>query len=341
MLAQVDPEYLKQRPRNALRRLISRAFFEGRPLTTRGRWLNPFVFAHFALEKRLPQLRRIERPLFIIGTGRSGTTILGALLSLHPDVAMINEAKALWHAVFPYEDVNGNYSNGPARFRLDAHDASVTVQRHAHRLFGAYLRATFARRLVDKEPELVFRIPFVRALFPDARFIFIVRNGWNTAYSIQQWSQREAVRAEDTLQDWWGDNRRKWRLLVEELVLPDPYFAPIHDVVMNLDDQLDMAIVEWTVTMREGLRQIDTAGRSICLVRYEELTQRPEAVLHTVLDFAGLPHDETLMQYATARLQPAPDYDYPQSAIHPALRPLFTETAAALGYGAAQVIKVP
>jgi hypothetical protein len=75
MIAQLDPNYIRMRPTKAVTRLISYALFEGRPLTTKGRWINPLVFSLFALEKRLPLLNKVKRPMFIVGTGRSGTTI--------------------------------------------------------------------------------------------------------------------------------------------------------------------------------------------------------------------------------------------------------------------------
>lgn len=205
MIAQVDRDYLTRRPASAFRRIITRALFEGRPVTTKYRWLNDFVFAHFVLEKRLGFWKTVEQPVFIVGTGRSGSTILATLLSFHPHVGMLNEPKALWHVVYPYEDVNGNYTNTmPAYYRLRADDVDNRVKQNAHRLFGAYATLTLSKRIVDKNPEMIFRIPFVQAIFPDAKFIFLVRNGWDTIGSIVTWSKREAVRVQGEIHDWWG-----------------------------------------------------------------------------------------------------------------------------------------
>jgi hypothetical protein len=169
MVAQVDSRYFKTRPTKLASRLVSYALFEGRPVTTRGQWINPLLFAHFALEKKLPQFRKVEQPVFILGTGRSGTTILGVVLSMHREVGFLNEPKAMWHAIYPEEDVIGSYSRGPARYRLEASDADEAAKHNAHRLFGAYLASIFSPRLVDKYPELIFRVPFVREIFPDAK----------------------------------------------------------------------------------------------------------------------------------------------------------------------------
>lgn len=330
MVAQINSAYIKMRPTKMISRLLSYALFEGRPLTTRGRWINPLVFAHFAVEKHLPQLKKVDRPIFILGTGRSGTTILGILLSMHRQVGFLNEPKALWHSIYPDEDVIGNYSRGEAHYRLDTKDVSDETRRNAHRLFGAYLSAVLSPRLVDKYPELIFRVPFVRAIFPDAKFIFLVRNGWDTCVSIEKWSQRLGVQGNGETHDWWGVEQRKWKLMVSELIGLDDYFASARDVVLNLTQHTDMAVVEWIVTMREGLRRMQQNKRHMLMVRYEDMVASPRDMLGKIAAFAGLNDDETYLRYGEKTLHPAPRHN--EFSMHPALRPLFDETMQALGY---------
>lgn len=330
MIAQIDALYLRTRPWKLWSRLVSYAFFEGRPLTTRGQWINPLVFAHFAIEKRLPQIKRVDHPLFILGTGRSGTTILGVLLSMHREVGFLNEPKALWHAIYPDEDVIGNYSRGAVRYRLDAFDVTDKIRRNAHRLFGAYLGAVFSPRLVDKYPELIFRVPFVREIFPDAKFIFLVRNGWYTCASIKKWSQRLGCEKGTETHDWWGVNQRKWKLMQSELIKPDPYFAGVGDNIPALTQHADMAVVEWIVTMREGLRRVRENGDSMLMVRYEDLVANPRTVLGDIASFGDLRKDENYLRYGEVVLRPKPGHA--KFSMHPALRPLFDETMQALGY---------
>ena len=99
MVAQIDSVYWKTNLNRVPVRLLSYALFEGRPVTTRGQWINPLVFGHFKIVKWMPQLQRVKSPIYIIGTGRSGTTILGVILSIHRQVGFLNEPKALWHAI--------------------------------------------------------------------------------------------------------------------------------------------------------------------------------------------------------------------------------------------------
>jgi len=330
MIAQIDYAYIKMRPTKLVSRLVSYALFEGRPVTTRGQWINPLLFAHFALEKRLPQMKRVEKPIFILGTGRSGTTILGILLSMHRDVGFLNEPKALWHAIYQDEDVIGSYSRDVAHYRLDASDVCEEVKCSAHHLFGAYLASVFSARLVDKYPEMIFRVPFVREIFPDARFIFLVRNGWDTCASIDKWSARCGEQANGEVHDWWGVNHRKWKLMLKELIEPDAYFDAIKETSYSFDRHTDMAALEWVVTMREGMSRMQENGEAIRMVRYEDLVETPRQTLAEIAAFAGLAEDETYLRYGEAVLRPAPRHG--EFDMHPAVRPLFDETMRALGY---------
>lgn len=330
MVAQVDSHYIKARPTKLASRLLSYALFEGRPLTTRGQWINPLLFAHFAVAKRMPQLKRIEKPIFILGTGRSGTTILGVVLSMHRDVGFLNEPKAMWHAIYPDEDVIGSYSRGVAHYRLDAGDASDEVKHSAHRLFGAYLAAVFSNRLVDKYPELIFRVPFVRQIFPDAQFFFLVRNGWDTCASIDKWSERCGEQTNGEVHDWWGVDRRKWKLILEELIEPDPYFDAVKVAAYGFERHTDMAALEWVVTMREGMRRMQENAECIRMVRYEDLVETPRQTLAEIASFAGFSEDQTYLRYGECVLRSAPRQE--AFEMHPALRPLFDETMQALGY---------
>jgi len=304
---------------------------EGRPLTTKGRWINPLVFAHFAIEKRLPQFNQVEKPVFILGTGRSGTTILGIVLSMHKEVGFLNEPKALWHAIHPEEDLIGSYARGAARYRLGADEATLERTRHAHRLFGAYLAATFSRRVVDKYPELIFRVPFVKAVFPDAKFLFLVRNGWDTCHSIKGWSSRLGVKVGDETHDWWGVNRRKWNLLVEQIVPEHADLAPCVEEMRTWTNQTDMAAVEWIVTMREGLSLLKRYPDDVLRVNYEALCGSPRLALQELIAFMNIdPSDGIFFEYAEETLKPT-QIKQP-FRLHGSIESAFFETMQKLGY---------
>lgn len=330
MVAQIDRHYIRTRPSRLWSRLLSYALFEGRPLTTRGRWINSLIFAHFFLEKRLPQLKQVKSPVFILGTGRSGTTILGIVLSMHRDVGFLNEPKAMWHALRKDEDLIGSYTSIPARYRLSAYDADPDVISAAHRLYGTYLRVTFTERVVDKYPELIFRVPFVKKIFPDAKFLFLVRNGWDTCHSIQGWSARFGQQDGEEVQDWWGINRRKWHLLVEQLVKEHDDLASHSEEMHSWTNHRDMAAVEWILTMREGLSLLREHPNNVLRVTYEELCHSPRRVMSNVCKFAGLRDDDTFIRYAEQTLRPVEHKNpFPLASV---IEKPFIDTMRALGY---------
>lgn len=331
MVAQLDRHYVSTRPWKVWSRLLAYTLFEGRPLTTRGRWINPVVTAFLRGVQALPGLRDMAGPIFIIGTGRSGTTIFGKLLSMHRDVAFLNEPKLLWHLVHPGEDVIGSYADAPGRFVLGADDATDARARALRRAYGALGRLGLASRVVDKYPELIFRVPFVRAMFPDARFLFLIRRGWDACTSIASWSDRHGRGEPGAKEDWWGLDDRKWEILVEELVPGDPDLGPHAGALAETTCHTTRAVVEWIVTMRAGLAARAADPDAIVTVRYEELAGEPARVLAEVLEACDLPPDPILVRYAGEVMSPPPPrerFDLPGWLEEP-----FRAVHGALGYG--------
>ena len=305
MIAQVDTQYIKTRPSRLWSRLLGYAFFEGRPLTTNGQWINPLLFCLFALQKKLPVLREPKAPVFILGTGRSGTTILGLVLSMHRDVGFLNEPKAIWAALRNDEDLIGSYHRGSAHYRLGSSDATPDLCQSAHRIYGAYLRISMTRRIVDKYPELIFRVPFVRQIFPDAKFLFLSRNGWDTCASIDRWSKRLGVQNDGEIHDWWGVNRRKWDCLVEQIVVEHADLAVHAEALSELKDHRAMAATEWIVTMREGMRVLDEHPDLVFHVPYEVLCADPSEMCSRIAGFTDLAQDDVFLEYAGSVLSAA------------------------------------
>jgi hypothetical protein len=330
MIAQLTPTYIRRRPHKALVRLMGYGLFEGRALLQRGRWINPLVFTHFAIVKRLPIFRGAEAPIFIVGTGRSGTTILHHVLSFHRDVGALNEPKALWYAVHPEDDIIGSYSKTVGRYRFDLADASARPRRNAQRLYGAYRAATGVRRVVDKYPEMIFRVPYLRALFPEAKFLWLVRNGNDVVGSIADWSGSHAVRGQEGSVSWWGRDDRKWHALVDGVVAHDAELAEAAETTRGFANDTDRAAVEWVVSMREGLRWAEELPEAMMRVTYEELVADPESTLRGVESFCGLRHDLGCRIYAAEVL--TPPEPRPQPVLHDAVRPAFENMQRLLGY---------
>src|SRR6185436_13024302 len=198
----------------------------------------------------------------------------------------------------------GSYARAPARLVLGARDATPRAARVLGRGYGAFLFLTRTRRVLDKYPELVFRIECVRALFPDARFLFLQRSGAATCRSIAEWSRAHAARPGGARLDWWGRERRKFRILVEEGAAREPDLAHRGHECLALERQEDMAALEWILATRAGRAAAERHPAEVLAVRYEELATDPGPTLERVQRFVGLAPCERLLAYAERSARP-------------------------------------
>jgi hypothetical protein len=122
----------------------------------------------------------IREPVIILGAPRSGTTLLYSALCRHP---------ALWNVGGEsHEILEGPLhptrwcwtSNAVAAGALSTTalgELRDDFASNARRLDGSGAPEGAAIRLVEKTPKNALRIPFLRELFPDARFVVLRRDG--------------------------------------------------------------------------------------------------------------------------------------------------------------------
>lgn len=330
MPAQLDKTYLSHRPTTLWSRLVAYLLFEGRPLTTRGRWINPLVLAFLRTASKAPLSTAAPdpAPVFIMGVGRSGTTLLGKILGLHPELGFLNEPKALWHISLGDDDLIGSYARQPGRYRMTANDANPAKTRTLRRLYRAFALLSGRRGVVDKYPELLFRTELVDQLCPGARRIIILRDGWQAAASIARWSDSHCNPKAQT--DWWGKNDRKWTALRDQILLKDPTYLRLWPVLNGLNDQANRAAIEWIATMREALIAKESAPDLTLLLPFEDLVSNPGRSLRHILNFLELPQDPALLAYAKDEVRPPKEH--PRPDLHPLVAAELARTMTLLGY---------
>lgn len=122
----------------------------------------------------------LKPPIILFGNFRSGTTLLHKLISAHPDVVSLYEPVSLWLYADPARDHD----------EFDEQDATDKVKRYIRREFLKYQQQHGNRIVVEKTPHNILRISFVRAIFPEARFLYIVRNPLSFVSSVElKWQQ--------------------------------------------------------------------------------------------------------------------------------------------------------
>jgi hypothetical protein len=220
------------------------------------------------------------RPVFVGGSSRSGTTLLGAMLGVGSDKLTVPEAEFKWQmwaagivtageSPDGAEPLDGVVDMTAARAYLERdrmfqlwqvplpHDAP---QRVSYGSLLDYLVASFGRDSaqtgtdiwVDHTPGNIRFALTLRRAFPDARFVNIVRDGRAVAASVLplDWGPNSAVEA-------------GWH---------------------------------WATQVAAGLAAQARLGPDVVhTVRYEDLVRDPEPVLHRICAFAGVAYDDRMV----------------------------------------------
>lgn len=116
-----------------------------------------------------------DRPVFILGAPRSGTTLLFHLLRASTLGALQYEGNDMWRTY------HHPRSNGWRSDAVGAGEVGLGEKRFIH----AYLASHFnAERFVQKSPDNCLRVPYLLELFPDAIFVIIKRNPLDVINSL-------------------------------------------------------------------------------------------------------------------------------------------------------------
>lgn len=242
----------------------------------------------------------VDKPIFVIGAGRSGSSIFHQAFTEHPHVAWMSvlcdrhPGKLASHRAL-MRGIDLPLAGGLLKRRFESAECYEFWDRH-YRGFSRPCRdlrasdatphaAAALRRAVDglvtaRRSRLLAKITgwprlgFLHAVFPDARFIHVYRDGRAFANSLLQ---------VDFWLGWRGPEQWRW--------------GPLDDATRREWEAHDrsfvaLAGIQWKLLMRavEAARQ-SIPATSLLEIRYEDFAERPVEVLRNAVAFCGLDWD--------------------------------------------------
>jgi hypothetical protein len=157
---------------------------------------------------------RFDRPIFLVSTPRSGSTLLYESLEKAPGLfATGDESHRLIENVPGLAPASRDWESN----RLTA--ADVTPERAGRLAEGFYYRlkdrtgqpARERVRMLEKTPKNALRVPFFDGIWPDANFIYLYRDVRETLYSMMEAWQSGGFRTYPGLPGWPNGS---WSLLL-------------------------------------------------------------------------------------------------------------------------------
>jgi hypothetical protein len=134
---------------------------------------------------------------FIVGCGRSGTTLLRMMLDSHPEMAIPPETEVVVAGARAGDNVAAfcDSVTGHWRFEdlhIDAHMwrrrvralVPFTVAGGLREMYRMYAEKFGKSRYGDKTPFYSTHLPLIASLFPEARAIHVIRDGRDVAASM-------------------------------------------------------------------------------------------------------------------------------------------------------------
>ncbi len=229
--------------------------------------------------------------LFIVGCPRSGTTLLQRLLDCHPQVAITPEthwiprwfhdhqgkgitadgrvSKKLLRKLSPHPRF-AELGVTPRRdhFRVKG-EGRVSYARFVSSLFDLYGEQRHKPLVGDKTPGYAREISTLHALWTEAKFVHLIRDGRNVALSILNWERAKSWKP--------GEGAARFRTWAEDPLITAALWW------------------EWHVRLaREAGARLGAAlYHEVC---YEALVDRPADECRVLCDFLGVPPDDALVR---------------------------------------------
>ena len=236
--------------------------------------------------------RKLKSPIIIFGNNRSGSTIVQKIMALHPDIVQWYEPRSLWLYADP----------GRRHDEFDAKDATDKVKRYIRNQFLKYQKQYGDRVVLEKTPATILKIPYVRAIFPEATYLFIVRNPFSFISSVElKWQRplsgkgiRRRLKSTPVTQLHYyagqliSQQFYKRVLRRKYLSIWGPRYKGIYQDLKK-HDLLTVIARQWSVCSRKAEKDLALFGNDRVLrLKYEEFVENPISDVERICSHCGL-----------------------------------------------------
>jgi len=134
-------------------------------------------------------------PIFVIGSPRSGTTLLRLILDSHPRISCGEET----HFLRDLEAIVGRNWDLVATYGLERRWWLDRIRKLYADFQAEVLTRSGKARWAEKDPTYTLHLAFIEELFPDAVYVHLLRDGHDVVASFRdRWGYKSAARAART-----------------------------------------------------------------------------------------------------------------------------------------------
>jgi hypothetical protein len=251
---------------------------------------------------------KIEKPIFIVGAGHSGTSLLAKALSKHPTLITWHENNKvwIWGNVFKDSDL------------LTETDLTPKIKNHIENRFVKYLQKSGKNRICDKTPRNCLRIPFILAVFPDAKIIHIVRDGRSVINSTKNqlarksyplWKHLEVKLKGISILDWYVFLPQVFYVFKKVIGMPVKYWGVKPTGWNEWTEKYSLNLMlakQWVETVTIASSEGKNVSKDNYLeVFYEDFINCPSETIVKIAKFADLENPESIIKFCEAEIDPS------------------------------------